>query len=131
MRVLLYVYQRQSIWEQNPLQSMNNKKNQVCMANFRIKWDHSIRTRVCPNGHILFFCTKPRLSQARALLFPKVFIPLGIQNCLVIAHLRPQIPPSPSAALMYAMNFYLNLPDFRIVSSTNNPIGVSLLVGQG
>lgn len=59
---------------------MNNKEIQVCMANFRIKWDHSIRTRVCPNGHILFFCTKPRLSQARALLFPKVFIPLGIQN---------------------------------------------------
>ena len=55
---------------------MNNKEIQVCMANFRIKWDHSIRTRVCPNGHILFFCTKPRLSQARALLFPKVFMSL-------------------------------------------------------
>ena len=27
-----------------------------------------------------FFCTKPRLSQARALLFPKVFVPLGIQK---------------------------------------------------
>ena len=27
-----------------------------------------------------FLCTKPRLSQARALLFPKVFVPLGIQN---------------------------------------------------
>ena len=27
-----------------------------------------------------FLCTKPRLSQVRALLFPKVFVPLGIQN---------------------------------------------------
>ena len=27
-----------------------------------------------------FFCTKPRLSQARALLFPKVVVPLGIQK---------------------------------------------------
>ena len=27
-----------------------------------------------------FLCTKPRLSQARALLFPKVFVPLGIQK---------------------------------------------------
>ena len=64
------------------------------MANFRIKWDHSIRTRVCPNGHILFFCTKPRLSQARALLFPKVFIPLGIRNynakdTLSFLHIQP------------------------------------------
>ena len=32
----------------------------------------------CP--HPLFLCTKPRLSQARALLFPKVFVPLGIQK---------------------------------------------------
>ena len=30
--------------------------------------------------HPLFLCTKPRLSQARALLFPKVFVPLGIQK---------------------------------------------------
>ena len=27
-----------------------------------------------------FLCTKPRLSQARALLFPKVFVPLGIKK---------------------------------------------------
>ena len=32
----------------------------------------------CP--HPLFLCTKPRLSQARDLLFPKVFVPLGIQK---------------------------------------------------
>ncbi len=39
------------------------------------------KKRVCQNVHILFFlCTKPRLSQARALLFPKVFVPLGIQK---------------------------------------------------
>ena len=36
--------------------------------------------RVCQNVHILFLCTKPRLSQARALLFPKVFVPLGIKK---------------------------------------------------
>ena len=29
-----------------------------------------------------FLCTKPRLSQARALLFPKVFVPLGINPSL-------------------------------------------------
>ncbi|RAS40588.1 hypothetical protein BC673_1485 [Prevotella pallens] len=27
-----------------------------------------------------FLCTKPRLSQAKALLFPKVFVPLGIKK---------------------------------------------------
>ena len=27
-----------------------------------------------------FLCTKPRLSQARALLFPKVFVPLGTKK---------------------------------------------------
>lgn len=36
--------------------------------------------RVCQNRHILFLCAKPRFSQARALLFPKVFVPLGIQK---------------------------------------------------
>ena len=53
-----------------------------------------IRMRVCQNVHILFLCTKPRLSQARALLFPKVFIPLGIQNynakdTLSFLHIQP------------------------------------------
>ena len=38
------------------------------------------KQRVCQNVHILFLCTKPRLSQARALLFPKVFVPLGIKK---------------------------------------------------
>ena len=38
------------------------------------------KKRVCQNVHILFLCTKPRLSQARALLFPKVFVPLGIKK---------------------------------------------------
>ena len=32
------------------------------------------KTRVCQNVHILFLCTKPRLSQVKALLFPKVFM---------------------------------------------------------
>ena len=35
---------------------------------------------MCQNVHILFLCTKPRLSQAKALLFPKVFVPLGIKK---------------------------------------------------
>ena len=32
--------------------------------------------RVCQNRHTLFFIAKPRLSQARALLCPKFFVPL-------------------------------------------------------
>ena len=37
--------------------------------------------RGCVKMYTSFFlCTKPRLSQARALLFPKVFVPLGIQK---------------------------------------------------
>ena len=39
-----------------------------------------IREGVSKCTHPLFLCTKPRLSQARALLFPKVFVPLGIQK---------------------------------------------------
>ena len=40
---------------------------------------------VCERGCVKmytssFLCTKPRLSQARALLFPKVFVPLGIKK---------------------------------------------------
>ena len=40
-----------------------------------------------------FLCTKPRLSQARALLFPKVFVPLGIQKNLIMTkvHFRSYI----------------------------------------
>jgi hypothetical protein len=34
--------------------------------------------KVCQNRQIFFFFTKPRLSQARALLCPKVFVTLGI-----------------------------------------------------
>ena len=40
-----------------------------------------------------FLCTKPRLSQARALLFPKVFVPLGIKKNLIMTkiHFRSYI----------------------------------------
>nr|DAO77129.1 MAG TPA: hypothetical protein [Caudoviricetes sp.] len=31
-----------------------------------------------------FLCTKPRLSQARVLLFPKVFVPLGIKKNRIV-----------------------------------------------
>lgn len=46
------------------------------------KWSYSL------------FLHKARLSQARALLFPKVFIPLGIQNynakdTLSFLHIQP------------------------------------------
>ena len=40
-----------------------------------------------------FLCTKPRLSQARALLFPKVFVSLGIKYFVMAKlHFRPYIP---------------------------------------
>ena len=40
-----------------------------------------------------FLYTKPRLSQARALLFPKVFVPLGIKKNLIMTkiHFRSYI----------------------------------------
>ncbi|MCD8318668.1 MAG: hypothetical protein LUC45_07460, partial [Paraprevotella sp.] len=38
-------------------------------------------------------CAKPRLSQARALLLPKVFVPLGIRIFVMAKlHFRPYIP---------------------------------------
>ena len=40
-----------------------------------------------------FLCTKPRLSQARALLLPKVFVSLGIKYFVMAKlHFRPYIP---------------------------------------
>ena len=48
----------------------------VQIALLKYKKDEGVSK--CP--HPLFLCTKPRLSQARALLFPKVFVPLGIQK---------------------------------------------------
>ena len=41
---------------------------------------HPIKEGVVKMYTSSFLCTKPRLSQARALLFPKVFVPLGIQK---------------------------------------------------
>ena len=35
-----------------------------------------------------FLCTKPRLSQARALLFPKVFVPLGIKKNIIMTKIH-------------------------------------------
>ena len=55
----------------------------------RMKHDHkspthgmrNITERGCVKMYTSsFLCTKPRLSQARALLFPKVFVPLGIKK---------------------------------------------------
>ena len=40
--------------------------------------EHSILLKVCQNAHLLFLCTKPRLSQAGALLLPKDFVSLSI-----------------------------------------------------
>ena len=43
--------------------------------------------------HNLFLCTKPRLSQARALLLPKDFVSLGIKFFVMAKlHFRPYIP---------------------------------------
>ena len=41
-----------------------------------------IRMKVCQNAHLLFLCTKPRLSQAGALLLPKDFVSLSISSLL-------------------------------------------------
>ena len=42
---------------------------------------HIVQKRGCVKMYTSsFLCTKPRLSQATALLFPKVFVPLGIQK---------------------------------------------------
>ena len=43
--------------------------------------------------HNLFLCAKPRLSQARALLLPKVYVTLGISFFVMAKlHFRPYIP---------------------------------------
>ena len=36
------------------------------------------KKKVCQKAHLLILCTKPRLSQAGALLLPKDFVSLGI-----------------------------------------------------
>ena len=48
---------------------------------------------VSKRWHNLFLCTKPRLSQARALLLPKVFVSLGIKFFVMAKlHFRPYLP---------------------------------------
>jgi transposase len=48
---------------------------------------------VSKRWHNLFLCTKPRLSQAQALLLPKVFVSLGIKFFIMAKlHFRPYIP---------------------------------------
>ena len=43
--------------------------------------------------HNLFLCAKLRLSQARALLLPKIFVTLGIKFFVMAKlHFRPYIP---------------------------------------
>ena len=44
--------------------------------------DGTFNMKVCQNAHLLFLCTKPRLSQAGALLLPKDFVSLGIRISL-------------------------------------------------
>ena len=41
--------------------------------------------------HILFLFTKPRLSQARALLFPKVFVNTNIKNTMDLSIVDEQV----------------------------------------
>ena len=46
----------------------------------KINFDPQLKRGCVKMSTSSFLCTKPRLSQARALLFPKVFVPLGIQK---------------------------------------------------
>ena len=55
--------------------TMPNNDKQVCVI-FESKDSGGCVKMYTPS----FLCTKPRLSQARALLFPKVFVPLGIKK---------------------------------------------------
>lgn len=49
--------------------------------------------KVCQNAHLLFLCTKPRLSQAGALLLPKDFVSLSITfYTMTKIHFRPYNP---------------------------------------
>ena len=46
--------------------------------------------KVCQKAHLLILCTKPRLSQAGALLLPKDFVSLGIIiSTMAKIHFRP------------------------------------------
>ena len=48
---------------------------------------------MCQNAHLLFLCTKPRLSQAGALLLPKDFVSLSITfYTMTKIHFRPYNP---------------------------------------
>ena len=52
-----------------------------------------IAMKVCQNAHLLFLCTKPRLSQAGALLLPKDFVSLSITfYTMTKIHFRPYNP---------------------------------------
>ena len=53
-----------------------------------------LRTKkVCQNAYLLFLCTKPRLSQAGALLLPKDFVSLSITfYTMTKIHFRPYNP---------------------------------------
>ena len=49
--------------------------------------------KVCQNAHLFFLCTKPRLSQAGALLLPKDFVSLSITfYTMTKIHFRPYNP---------------------------------------
>ncbi|MDU7569574.1 MAG: hypothetical protein E7K36_13895, partial [Bacteroides sp.] len=49
----------------------------LCLCGVHLNgFAQSTREKVCQNAHLLFLCTKPRLSQAGALLLPKDFVSL-------------------------------------------------------
>lgn len=57
------------------------------------KYRSSDTEKVCQNAHLLFLCTKPRLSQAGALLLPKDFVSLSITfYTMTKIHFRPYNP---------------------------------------
>ena len=59
---------------------------------------------VCQNAHLLFLCTKPRLSQAGALLLPKDIVSLSIQFILCQRYIFAlTIPTKPCFSLKELM----------------------------
>uniref|UniRef100_UPI001E2BBEF7 hypothetical protein n=2 Tax=Phocaeicola TaxID=909656 RepID=UPI001E2BBEF7 len=57
---------------EHPLQASSNRNVAIFLGWLRYY------KKVCQNAHLLFLCTKPRLSQAGALLLPKDFVSLSI-----------------------------------------------------
>ena len=72
---------------EHPLQASSNRNVAIFLGWLRYY------KKVCQNAHLLFLCTKPRLSQAGALLLPKDFVSLSITfYTMTKIHFRPYNP---------------------------------------